>query len=573
MMRSLVALAAAAASEAAPVYAGVQLGPGGKPMLHTDTAPLAPSQYAAYGKYTRDTLNTSGWAYLEIHTNSSFSDADSAYAAGYLEGFLSNVEIGQFAVNAHGGNTGYSDDLASYVSANLAYVKFQAQSNPTDPFWYQVGLTMAQFQGLYDGYANATPASARFSQDVIYSLTLVGDLDDLCPAYGCTSGLGAHTCSSKSECEADAARSKRRVSRDRTLHGEGHCSILVKPLGYVQAPTDIIFGHTTWSPYTLMGPRVMKLYDFAFRQSSSSSNVVPGQTIAFTSYPAVLYSFDDWYTISSGLTVSETTIINNNPDLWKAVQPNSVLIWSRAMVANRLATTGQSWTEIAAIENSGTYNNAWHIVDWNVWSPGQPIPDGFLWQTEQMPGVMKPIDLSPVLRSQTYWASYNRVYDAELFNLTGQWQLVQEYGPHYTWDQTSRAQIFRRNQSMVVDMKSYQAMLRYNNFEQDSLSGQGCTSGYHSASNAISERGDLSPATGCAIGGSENEGGIDCKVTSWSTLAQGKHKNLRMLAQVGPTYDQQPVYRWSGSPFHSYSHLGQPDEWAFPWVDVDDVWT
>jgi hypothetical protein len=58
----------------------------------------------------------------------------------------------------------------------------------------------------------------------------------------------------------------------------------------------------------------------------------------------VLYSIDDWYTISSGLTVSETTISNNNATLYESIKPESVLIWSRAMAANRLANNGKQFT-------------------------------------------------------------------------------------------------------------------------------------------------------------------------------------------------------------------------------------
>lgn len=92
------------------------------------------------------------------------------------------------------------------------------------------------------------------------------------------------------------------------------------------------------------------------------------------------------------------------------------------MVANRLANSGKSWTDLIARENSGTYNNAWHILDWKTWGgPKTPIPKrDFFWQVELMPGYAFPIDLSQVLKNQGYWASYNRIYNKFLFNLTMQ---------------------------------------------------------------------------------------------------------------------------------------------------------
>ncbi len=36
----------------------------------------------------------------------------------------------------------------------------------------------------------------------------------------------------------------------------------------------------------------------------------------------------------------------------------------------------------------------------------------------------------------------------------------------------------------------------------------------------------------------------------------------------GPSYDQQPVFQFSTGPFASLPHLGMPDRWNFPWMDV-----
>jgi hypothetical protein len=84
---------------------------------------------------------------------------------------------------------------------------------------------------------------------------------------------------------------------------------------------------------------------------------VPGAAMSFSSFPAVLYSFDDWYVTSANLVVSETTIINNNASLWELLTPHSVPEWLRNMLANRLASSGQSWVDAFSPFNSGTYNN------------------------------------------------------------------------------------------------------------------------------------------------------------------------------------------------------------------------
>lgn len=51
----------------------------------------------------------------------------------------------------------------------------------------------------------------------------------------------------------------------------------------------------------------------------------------------------------------ETTIGNNNPALWKYLDPRgSVLEWLRNIVANRLARSGPEWATVFQRFNSGT---------------------------------------------------------------------------------------------------------------------------------------------------------------------------------------------------------------------------
>lgn len=67
----------------------------------------------------------------------------------------------------------------------------------------------------------------------------------------------------------------------------------------------------------------------------------------------LLCSDDDWLVTSAGLVVSETTIENNNATLWSLVTPKSVLEWVRSMVATRLTSSGQQWTQTFQLYNSG----------------------------------------------------------------------------------------------------------------------------------------------------------------------------------------------------------------------------
>ncbi len=57
---------------------------------------------------------------------------------------------------------------------------------------------------------------------------------------------------------------------------------------------------------------------------------------------------------------------------------------------------------------------------------------------------------------------------------------------------------------------------------------------------------------------------IDSKVTSSGLFKSG----LASVAISSPTYDQQPVFKFSTTLLPNLTHVGLPDAWAFPWVNV-----
>jgi hypothetical protein len=138
---------------------------------------------------------------------------------------------------------------------------------------------------------------------------------------------------------------------------DGHCSVIIRAIGNPAAPTELYAAHTTWGPFETM-TRVFKLYDLPWATAGAGAGAgqtVPATALSFSSYPGALYSNDDWYVTSAGLVVTETTIANNNASLWALVTPQTVLEWSRNMVANRLAANGPAWAAAFLTANSGTY--------------------------------------------------------------------------------------------------------------------------------------------------------------------------------------------------------------------------
>jgi len=61
-----------------------------------------------------------------------------------------------------------------------------------------------------------------------------------------------------------------------------------------------------------------------------------------------------------------------------------------------------------------------------------------------------------------YWASYNVPFYPVIFNMSGYRDMVNAFGTMLSHSLAARAKIFRRDQGKVVDMKSMQAIMRYN---------------------------------------------------------------------------------------------------------------
>jgi len=217
--------------------------------------------------------------------------------------------------------------------------------------------------------------------------------------------------------------------------------------------------------------------------------------------------------------------------------------WHRTTLANRLATDGPSWSSIFAEFNSGTYNNQWIIVDYNKFNAKKK--EGVVWVVEQIPGLVMADDKSDFLFSNSYWPSYNVPFFPEIYNLSGYPQMKEKYGDDFSYSKCPRANIFRRNQTMVHDLTSMKNLMRYNNFEHDPLS-EGTGEG------AICARGDLdaSPSPfGCT----------DSKITNIEGVKKGT-----VEATCSPTHDQQPPFSWND--FESWPHAGLQQTYDFDWV-------
>jgi hypothetical protein len=497
--------------------------------------PEASDVVCASGKFA-DSIDSTGWSFLEIHTNKSCTNEQQARAAGYFEGSMTAHRIYQAAVN-FGCNKALDPKLQAFFDTNYNWLQQQIKSNPTDEYWRQVNLVELQLAGMQQGYKDSAAKGEELTPMMLRLLSLQDDVGDI--AAGVMPGT-------KNEDPSSIA---------------SHCSALVKLL---PDHSELFISQVTWSSFNSM-LRTYKLYDFAFTQLNGQ--IVPAQKISFSSYPGTLFSGDDFYQMSSNIVSQETTIGVYDASLYKKfVKTDSVMEWTRNMVANRMASSAPDWCSIFSRYNSGSYNNEWMILDYNLFTPGQPLRPNTFWVLDQIPGYIEAGDLTDSLSSSLYFPSFNVAYWPGIFNLSGAPAMVKQYGNWFSHDLTARALIFKRDHVKVNSMQTMMAMMRSNDFKHDPLSRcDGCVPPYTSE-NSIACRDDLNPADGTwPIGafGFRNHCATDAKIASKALMNQ-----YSSMAISGPTYDQQPVFQFSTSNFTDVTRLGIPDRWEFPWMTI-----
>lgn len=513
---------------------------------------------AAWGFYDDD-IEANGWGRLAVTSNSQFEDDMAMFAAGFVEGFLTAQRIGQSFGNYMsstfvGGAP--KPALVEFMQANIAWTLNMTSAinlaKPVDEFswqyWAQVKLLMTQLQGIEAGYSAAASAYDDLPSLSFYDFFLLnsdGDMDDLVPAMnareaGATGGLDLS------------------AKRMRELQLNSHCSVLIKPTNKQLWATHEMW--TTFSQMLLM----YKSYNFNTSLVSTTANIV-----VMSSYPAYVSSEDDFYLLSSGLQVMETTNSILNLTLYNLVQPQCLMSWIRAMVANRMAFSGREWARLIAQYESGTYNNQWIVIDQKLAhealkAKAAELPDGVLWIAEQIPGYTESADVTSVLNSQGYFASYNIPFFPYIFAVSGYPQAVAQYGNVWSYDANPRANLFRQLAPTVTDnVTTVQQVVRYNEWQTNALQ-LGCPCF------GIACRLDLAPAQ------QQNDWGGLCSPAAFGAV-NGKLSSSELIKSfmawiiAGPTTQGQPPFTWASQWNTTAAHAGQPVVFDFDWMQMVGV--
>jgi hypothetical protein len=155
-----------------------------------DLSLLPCKESVVQGQYN-DTIAVNGWSFLSLEGNRNFTDEDIASAAGLLEGSLTAHRIAQHMANIRGGATGFPPHMTAFVEENFAWMEAQAaEHGGEDGYWHHVKLLLLQMRGMFEGFNASLSREAEHTWPLFYSMALLGDQDDLCPAFGGCSSPG-----------------------------------------------------------------------------------------------------------------------------------------------------------------------------------------------------------------------------------------------------------------------------------------------------------------------------------------------------------------------------------------------
>jgi len=565
-----------------------------KHVMRLDTG-ISPVDGLAWGHYT-DSINTNGWSELWLDTTSSgeVSNDVRMYSAGYIEGLITCVRLSEHHYNVH--KLLLRSEASKHALANvkallknkIALMKQKANivphimaEEPKDPYWKHSRYVLFQLWGLTDGYNFAAKhfGSTTLALEDILVLNSGGELAEMLEAYtpkaaqdraaahnfartallqrgqrgkkhpsAAFLGVESANASQVVEDQLDDAHWEQRVAKT------GHCSALIK---LTPDNKDIFVGHTTWDDYSKM-TRVFKYYNFPLEGASTMAT-----KIGFSSYPGVVSSTDDYYVMSSGLTVMDTSLEILNPALYDKVQdfPDSPHIpnFVHVMITNRLAKNAAHWSRLFSTQNTGTYSSQWMIVDYNRFKAGQAIQDDTFWLLEAVPGVVHSADLSHHLRETGYWPSFNRPYFDNVREATGHADAEKTHGAIYSWKNNARAKIFEAAQGGINSL----AAMRYT-MTRNLAPLTGAMAAVSTPGHEISARMDLSPSMPIP------NGGIDAKIVDRCLFAK-----MQVQAISSPSHGTLPAFQWQRPDgtemWNGFPHAGMPNAWNFDWVQMTSM--
>jgi hypothetical protein len=232
---------------------------------------------------------------------------------------------------------------------------------------------------------------------------------------------------------------------------------------------------------------------------------------------------------------------------------------------------GDNWTSTFIRENSGSYNNEYIVVDTKLLA--NPLPAGFLWMIEQMPGLWNRTDVTSELRDRGYYQSINTPREGtdiwDWADYSGEQEKEPKRKDFWSFHGQIREKIIERDASNISSYWDFRRFMRFNNYTMDPIFIINQTTKEREPGQGIMARYDLRPPGGTQWGARNHFGGIDTKTLRCSAWRM----NHSWDARLSPVFDEDrehpnniPVFSFLDWP--NISHTGiTATNWTYPWIE------
>ena len=480
----------------------------------------------AKGKYEKTRYKT-GWDLFESKTYNNANPIIQLYSIGIIEGILSQEEIKDYMNNfryALGGNEKaiqlkqWFKDADENIKRKINNINSEKDNKFDLKSLSYLACLHAQINGLYKGY-NLKSEEDDVDIYELYLLNSEGNYDNTLVYMG----INQIEYNDNVNFENDENLMKYYNTTKfeeiwRKLTRKSHCSAIVKLINE-NNEKNILFGHNTWTGfYELL--RTYKSIDYAFEGDNQILGLKPIK-MKYSSYPGILFSGDEYYTIENNLAITQTSLSTIFPErLVNGLNKKEYIPeFMRIMTINFLSRTGKEWVKNFEKLYNGNhiYFASWIIVDYNKINSNKNL----IFIAEEVSENVMTIDYTKEFLKKGFYGSYNLPFFKEhtvqtgisYFNLNLD---DKKYNP--------RGYLVKSLINEVNDIQSFQDLLTYNKYKMNDSKVEDDPS-VDDPYNGIASR-------------SEEYGTIDFKIIDKNLINNGN-----IYAYSGPIYGDNPNFK------------------------------
>lgn len=480
----------------------------------------------AKGKYEKTRYKT-GWDLFESKTYNNANPIIQLYSIGIIEGILSQEEIKDYMNNfryALGGNEKaiqlkqWFKEADENIKRKINNINSEKDNKFDLKSLSYLACLHAQINGLYKGY-NLKSEEDDVDIYELYLLNSEGNYDNTLVYMG----INQIEYNDNVNFENDENLMKYYNTTKfeeiwRKLTRKSHCSAIVKLINE-NNEKNILFGHNTWTGfYELL--RTYKSIDYAFEGDNQILGLKPIK-MKYSSYPGILFSGDEYYTIENNLAITQTSLSTIFPErLVNGLNKKEYIPeFMRIMTINFLSRTGKEWVKNFEKLYNGNhiYFASWIIVDFNKINSNNNL----IFIAEEVSENVMTIDYTKEFLKKGYYGSYNLPFFKEhtvqtgisYFNLNLD---DKKYNP--------RGYLVKSLINEVNDIQSFQDLLTYNKYKMNDSKVEDDPS-VDDPYNGIASR-------------SEEYGTIDFKIIDKNLINNGN-----IYAYSGPIYGDNPNFK------------------------------